>query len=180
MLLIYKNFKRGAKENKNAMTEDEWVTCLAGKGFSQGILKAIDKIYIPTEEQYLNASESTGNLYYSEKDMLQTFLQTDLKTQKAKHRMKERLAKHKANSLTAKKKKKDDEAFDEEKQRHVYRIFEFKGKNYLTFEYFLRFFQTSWYFMNVDSDLNGVVSYIELRDSIKYYDPPIEFSPIEK
>lgn len=94
--------------------------------------------------------------------------------------MKERLSKHKANSLTTKKKKKDDEAFDEEKQRHVYRIFEFKGKNSLTFEYFLRFFQTSWYFMNVDSDLNGVLSYLELRDSIKYYEPPIEFSPVEK
>ena len=34
--------------------------------------------------------------------------------------------------------------------------------------------------MNVDSDMNNVLSYIELRDSIKNYDPPIEFSAVEK
>jgi hypothetical protein len=34
--------------------------------------------------------------------------------------------------------------------------------------------------MNVDKDSNGVLTFLEMRESIKEYDPPIELSSDEK
>jgi siroheme synthase (precorrin-2 oxidase/ferrochelatase) len=131
--LIYKNFQRHAKTSKIFLTEDEWVACVNGKAFSKAIAKKIDAIFMPSEEDYLKAAEDTGSKYYTEKDMLMTFMQTSEKTTKKNMIKKSKLKSMLKNAYTNKSgckisKKDDEEAFDEEKQRYIYRIFEFKGK----------------------------------------------------
>lgn len=44
----------------------------------------------------------------------------------------------------------------------------------------MRFFKVSWYFLNADRDGNGLITYDELRETIRIYDPPIKFTSHEK
>jgi len=34
--------------------------------------------------------------------------------------------------------------------------------------------------LNADANNNGLITYEELKDSIKEYDPPVRFTPMEK
>jgi len=65
---------------------------------------------------------------------------------------------------------------NEENRKAVYNIFEFKGKEMLSFKHFLRFWKTSWFFLNCDEDYNKILHWDELRACIRKYAPPIEFS----
>jgi hypothetical protein len=73
-MLIFKTFKRSAKINPNFLSEDEWIDCLKQKTFSVNVLRKIEGMYIPTLEQYQNASDSVGQKYFTENQMLMTFL----------------------------------------------------------------------------------------------------------
>ena len=69
---------------------------------------------------------------------------------------------------------------NEENRKAVYNIFEFKGKEMLSFKHFLRFWKTSWFFLNCDEDYNKILHWDELRACIRKYAPPIEFSVQEE
>lgn len=76
--------------------------------FSKIIRQKIDKLYIPTMEQYDEAMKNQKPGLYTEKQLFMTFLQTQ-------------------SSIRMNKTKQDEESFDEEKQKFVYRQFEYKG-----------------------------------------------------
>lgn len=55
--------------------------------------------------------------------------------------------------------KKDDESYDEDKQKVIYRQFEFKNKESLKFPQFLRLFKFMWLFINYDADYNNILTF---------------------
>ena len=55
--------------------------------------------------------------------------------------------------------KQDDKNYDEDKQKVVYRIFEFKNLQQLKLKHFIRFFKTLWRFINYDANINNLLSY---------------------
>jgi len=55
--------------------------------------------------------------------------------------------------------KQDDENFDEDKQKLIYRQFEYKNKQSLRFPQFLRMFKFMWLFINYDKDLNNILTF---------------------
>ena len=55
--------------------------------------------------------------------------------------------------------KKDDPSYDEDKQKMVYKQFEYKNKQSLDFPHFLRYFKFTWLFINYDVNGNGFLNY---------------------
>lgn len=72
--------------------------------------------------------------------------------------------------------KKDDESYDEDKQKVIYRQFEFKNKESLKFPQFLRLFKFMWLFINYDADYNNILTFQEIRNGIESYEPPLVLS----
>lgn len=69
--------------------------------------------------------------------------------------------------------KQDDKTYDEDKQKMVYRLFEFKNMQQLKLKHFMRFFKCLWRFINYDANLNNLVSYQEIRSGIETYEAPL-------
>lgn len=83
-LIVYQTFRRFSKENKFGMAETEWLECLKQITFSKAFLDNIDNIFIPTQEEYDEASKRPEVVFH-ERDFLVTFLQTGYTS--TKHRL---------------------------------------------------------------------------------------------
>lgn len=140
-LIIYQTFRRFAKVNKWGMGEEEFLLCLKQITYSKNFLKHIDNIFIPTQDEYDEASKRPEVVYH-ERDFLVTFLQTGYRSRKHGHRLKvnnhglmshaDRKEQTKENLLRFKTKQ-NDEAFDEDKQKLIFNQFEFKNQAKLEF-----------------------------------------------
>ena len=75
--------------------------------------------------------------------------------------------------------KKEEIEPNEENRKLVYNIFEFKGKDMLTFPHFVRWWKVSWFFLNCDEDVNRLIYWSELRNCVFKYSPPIQFTTEE-
>jgi hypothetical protein len=45
----------------------------------------------------------------------------------------------------------------------------------LSFYYFVRWWKVSWFFMNCDDDSNDVLDFLQLRECVSKYTPPMPF-----
>lgn len=80
-LIIYQNFRRFSKVSKWGLNEEEFLACINQISFSRTFLAQIDNFYIPTMEEYEEASKRP-EITYHERDFLVTFLQTGYKSKK--------------------------------------------------------------------------------------------------
>jgi len=80
-LIIYQNFRRFTKVSKWGLNEEEFLACLNQISFSRTFLAQIDNFYIPTMEEYEEASKRP-EITFHERDFLVTFLQTGYKQKK--------------------------------------------------------------------------------------------------
>lgn len=165
-LIVFQNFRRFTKVSHWGLNEEEFLNCLKQLTFSRTFLAQIDNFYIPTMEEYEEASRRP-EIEFHERDFLVTFLQTGYKQKKhfknlshMKHRLhsthghkraekKETVASSSSKNTEPQlltdqdmeehllhlrfRSKQDDENFDEDKQKLIYRQFEYKNKQSLRF-----------------------------------------------
>ena len=74
-ILIYQIFKRNAKPNKYALSEENFMTALKEVTFSKAFLDRVDNMFIPTTEEMEDAAKRP-EIVFDERDFLVTFLQT--------------------------------------------------------------------------------------------------------
>lgn len=100
VLILYRTFKRFAKEQKYFLNEEEFVKIYDDAHINKAIIQMIDSFVFNTKEEIENAAElARNNGTMSESDFLVTFLQTD---QKYKYRFRNNLKNKKyANKLMA-------------------------------------------------------------------------------
>jgi len=80
-LIVFQNFRRFTKVSHWGLNEEEFLACLKQLTFSRTFLAQIDNFYIPTMEEYEEASRRP-EIEFHERDFLVTFLQTGYKQKK--------------------------------------------------------------------------------------------------
>lgn len=157
LLWAQRVYSRADTELDGLIGVDEFMSILDNPRFNPELLKLIDGLVMPTQEEIEDVALKRLGRPANEADYLINFIQKSQKSGK-KSLLKMKKKSHSRNGLRFSEIVQDDPAFDDPPRNIIFRLFDSTSNEEMKYGQFAQFIKYSWLFQSYDPKRKGIIN----------------------